>query len=42
MLHDETTYPDPFTFNPDRFMNGDALEPNVHNPGVVCWGFGRR
>ncbi|KAF5324095.1 hypothetical protein D9619_011207 [Psilocybe cf. subviscida] len=42
MLHDETAYPDPFSFNPSRFMKGDVLDEDVRNPGHACWGFGRR
>ncbi|CAA7261115.1 unnamed protein product [Cyclocybe aegerita] len=42
MLHDETIYPDPFTFNPDRFMKDGQLNPDVRDPEHACWGFGRR
>ncbi|RXW22176.1 hypothetical protein EST38_g3685 [Candolleomyces aberdarensis] len=45
MLHDETTYPDPFTFNPDRFINpetGQIDYTHARDPSYVCWGFGRR
>lgn len=42
MLHDEEVYPDPFSFNPDRFMKDGKLDPSVRDPGHACWGFGRR
>jgi len=43
MLHNEEIYPDPFTFNPDRFLNKDgSLDPSVRDPAHACWGFERR
>lgn len=45
MLHDETVYPDPFTFNPDRFINpetGQVDYTRARNPSHACFGFGRR
>ncbi|KAJ2928444.1 hypothetical protein H1R20_g8641, partial [Candolleomyces eurysporus] len=45
MLHDETIYPDPFTFNPDRFINPDTGQVDfarARDPSHACWGFGRR
>ncbi|KAH9476853.1 Cytochrome P450 monooxygenase 98 [Psilocybe cubensis] len=42
MLHHEKTYPDPFTFNPDRFMKDGKLNSAVRDPAHACWGFGRR
>ncbi|KAJ2928434.1 hypothetical protein H1R20_g8643, partial [Candolleomyces eurysporus] len=45
MLHDETEYPDPFTFNPDRFINpetGQVDFTRARDPSHACWGFGRR
>ncbi|KAF5324094.1 hypothetical protein D9619_011206 [Psilocybe cf. subviscida] len=42
MLHREDVYPDPFQFNPDRFMKDGKLDPSVRDPGHACWGFGRR
>ncbi|KAJ2928448.1 hypothetical protein H1R20_g8646, partial [Candolleomyces eurysporus] len=45
MLHDETVYPDPFTFNPDRFINADTGQVDftgTRDPSHACWGFGRR
>ncbi|RXW15361.1 hypothetical protein EST38_g10493 [Candolleomyces aberdarensis] len=45
MLHDESVYPDPFTFSPDRFINPETGEIDFtrqRNPSFACWGFGRR
>ncbi|KAJ7627808.1 cytochrome P450 [Mycena polygramma] len=36
MLHDETIYPDPFAFKPERFLVDNARDPDV------AFGFGRR
>ena len=44
MLHDESVYPDPFTFKPERFLTEDGLSLNTtaRDPGHAIWGFGRR
>lgn len=42
MLHNESVYPDPFTFNPDRFMKDGKLNPAVRDPDHAAFGFGRR
>ncbi|RXW19972.1 hypothetical protein EST38_g5879 [Candolleomyces aberdarensis] len=45
MLHDETVYSDPFTFNPDRFINPETGQidfTHARDPSHACWGFGRR
>jgi len=44
MLHDENIYPNPFVFNPGRFLTEDGLEirKDVKDPGFAFWGFGRR
>ncbi|KAF8124761.1 cytochrome P450 [Boletus edulis] len=38
VLHDESTYPDPRVFRPERFL-GESPQPP---PQKVCFGFGRR
>lgn len=40
--HDEERYPDPMTFNPDRFMKDGKLNPDVPDPSDVAFGFARR
>jgi cytochrome P450 len=44
MLHDESIYPDPFAFKPERFLTEDGLSLNIttKDPGFAIWGFGRR
>nr|VWO98686.1 Aspartate aminotransferase (EC [Ganoderma boninense] len=44
ILHDEKAYgPDTSDFNPDRFLRPDGtLDPNVPDPAVAAFGFGRR
>ncbi|KNZ80387.1 O-methylsterigmatocystin oxidoreductase [Termitomyces sp. J132] len=42
MLHDEKFYPDPFEFNPDRFIKDGKLNPDVKDPIHAAFGFGRR
>jgi cytochrome P450 len=43
MLHNEDVYPDPFTFNPDRFIGESGnIDKSIRDPGHACWGFGRR
>jgi cytochrome P450 len=39
MLHDEDVYPDPHTFNPDRFL-GPNPQPDPTDYGA--FGYGRR
>jgi hypothetical protein len=40
ILHDEEIYPDPLTFNPERFMKSNtSLNPD---PELYAFGFGRR
>ncbi|KAF9476782.1 cytochrome P450 [Pholiota conissans] len=42
ILHNEKVYPDPFKFNPDRFIKDGRLDPSIPDPADACWGFGRR
>ncbi|PFH48298.1 hypothetical protein AMATHDRAFT_65777 [Amanita thiersii Skay4041] len=42
MLHNEEIYPDPFKFNPDRFMKEGKINKEVKDPAHATWGFGRR
>ena len=41
MFRDESVYPDPHAFNPDRFLKDGQINPDVRNPeemGVFGWG----
>lgn len=46
MLHDEQTYPDPFVFKPERWLDngGSLLEDKKAplHPNRIIFGFGRR
>ncbi|KAF8645398.1 hypothetical protein AX16_007842 [Volvariella volvacea WC 439] len=42
MLQDPKMYPNPLTFNPDRFIKNGKLDPNVRDPTTIAFGFGRR
>ncbi|KAI0807274.1 cytochrome P450 [Fomes fomentarius] len=43
ILHDEKAYPNPSSYNPDRFLLSDGtLDPAVRDPSVAAFGFGRR
>lgn len=42
MLQNEEYYPDPFSFNPGRFIKDGKLDKSVHDPDHAIWGFGRQ
>ena len=42
VLHDETIYPEPFSFKPDRFLTNSKINNDVCDPAVAVFGFGRR
>ena len=50
MMHDEQYYPDPYTFNPDRYLQVSPLGSTVRgdasfapdDPASLVFGFGRR
>lgn len=42
ILHDEKVYPDPFTFNPERFIKDGKLDHTVQDPELAAFGYGRR
>ncbi|KZW01067.1 cytochrome P450 [Exidia glandulosa HHB12029] len=42
ILRDEDTYSNPDTFNPERFLKDGRLDPDVQDPRVTFFGYGRR
>jgi len=42
VFHDPNIYPDPYTFNPDRFLKDGKINPLVFNPEDRVFGTGRR
>ncbi|KAK7002496.1 cytochrome P450 [Favolaschia claudopus] len=43
ILHDESIYPDPMTFNPERFLNSTLEQPELNpDPRKFAFGYGRR
>ncbi|KII84600.1 hypothetical protein PLICRDRAFT_179410 [Plicaturopsis crispa FD-325 SS-3] len=43
MLHDETLYPNPSTFSPERFLDAEGrIDPTVKDPAQIAFGFVRR
>ena len=41
ILHDPDEYPDPHIFKPERFMKNGKLNPDVRDPNLAAFGFGR-
>ena len=42
MCYNESDYPDPYTFNPDRFLKDGQINPDVKDPEQLMFGWGRR
>ncbi|KAJ7650768.1 cytochrome P450 [Roridomyces roridus] len=42
MLHNESDYPDPHLFNPERFILDGQINSNIKDPLSIVFGFGRR
>jgi cytochrome P450 len=43
MLRDPRQYPDPFVFNPERFLTREGtINKSVRHPATIVFGFGRR
>lgn len=43
MLHDETTYPNPYVFDPTRYLTPEGkTNKNAPDPTEAAFGFGRR
>ncbi|KDQ54011.1 hypothetical protein JAAARDRAFT_113130, partial [Jaapia argillacea MUCL 33604] len=42
ILHDPVAYPEPEKFKPERFLKDGKLNPEVRDPNVAAFGFGRR
>jgi len=43
ICYDEVAYPEPHTYNPSRFLDGDGrIDPSVTDPEVRIFGSGRR
>ncbi|KAK1222666.1 hypothetical protein PQX77_014482, partial [Marasmius sp. AFHP31] len=41
ILHDEEMYPDPYTFNPERWIKDGQIDPDIRDI-TASFGFGRR
>jgi cytochrome P450 len=42
MFNNEADYPDPSTFNPERYLKNGQLDPSIRDPVSMAFGFGRR
>ncbi|EIN05557.1 cytochrome P450 [Punctularia strigosozonata HHB-11173 SS5] len=42
IMHDPEVYPEPHSFKPERFLKAGRINPEVRDPTVAAFGFGRR
>ena len=42
MTHDESVYPEPFAFKPERFFDENGMINDNLNDRILAYGFGRR
>ncbi|KAF9468660.1 cytochrome P450 [Collybia nuda] len=42
ILHDPKTYPSPDEFQPERWLKDGQIDPDIQDPTVAAFGFGRR
>ncbi|KZP23187.1 cytochrome P450 [Athelia psychrophila] len=42
ILNDQTVYPDPSVFNPERFLKDGKIDPEVQDPQMAVFGYDRR
>ncbi|KZP13878.1 cytochrome P450 [Athelia psychrophila] len=42
ILNDPVKYPDPSAFNPERFLKDGKMDPEVQDPELAAFGYGRR
>jgi len=42
ICYDETVYPAPHTYNPERFLKDGKLDPSMEDPEDRIFGTGRR
>jgi len=42
MLNNDADYPDPSSFKPERYLKNGQLDPNIKDPVLMAFGFGRR
>ena len=42
MFYDESTYPLPYTYDPERYLKDGKLDPTVKDPEDRIFGSGRR
>ncbi|KAH9929014.1 cytochrome P450 [Epithele typhae] len=40
--HDPIMYPNPDVFSPERFLKNGKIDPAVHDPATMAFGYGRR